>query len=319
MEGDFSPFELRLEFEFESVAEPNHRFESLSPERIELQAAWTAFWKAFVDEVCNPPHRGPIRAMTHDGAYDPGRASGLLGFNFPNQPIFNATAVHPRDLAEGTLRAAFEGRGVVTAPSSAFIASISSEEIAVRDEHFAVAFGASMDEDGRWQFGRLFDFEMQSLEAWEGSLRARGTILIKAVGSSLVLPLAIAAFGAATAPQLGLPIGKFMARQKIESRLMSADVSCVTETRFSFDREQLIQQLEKQMSLSKPMGICQVQAALYALDLSPGKIDGKMGPRTVAAMETFEMRYQLPSHSHNKPVFFNALARALTGEQPPSK
>lgn len=64
------------------------------------------------------------------------------------------------------------------------------------------------------------------------------------------------------------------------------------------------------------MNIRDVQAALLSLDINPGRVDGKPGTKTTAAVKAFQLAYGLVADGIAGPQTKIALARAIAAAKP---
>lgn len=312
---DAKPFELRLKYDFS--ARLTERSLSGKADEAMFAEAWASLWAQVVEEVCAPERllRNRWRYRTLDRTY----LADAPGQAFLSGPAaWFARPIHPEDIPRWDEVLA-NGLARPPVPSASFVSQLRRTPTRVRGEQFAACFGLTFDSTGKFVPAEVVRLQLEPYEVWEGSLRATGVAVLVFLGGSVLLPLTIGAFNGWSAPSLGQAGSKAQAVRKIEQRLETESVHCETEANFHFDRARVVADLEKRFSLTDRAGVCEVQAALFALDLSPGEIDGRLGKHTVVAMRAFEQRWGLPANCANHPLFYHALAQALAGEPPPGK
>jgi hypothetical protein len=313
-------FILRLPYEIyiglsNAHATPHIRAKELFGE------VWSDFWKDFVKKVCFPNERHREFYLEHPPRYSSpspssGRDPGEMDWAIPLHPddLENFPLVY-QDIynVEDVIKIARSSSG--PRPSSKFAVRLDTMSQSFPGELFAVAFGYAVNQQGKPQFGRVLEVELLAFEAKEGSLSSRGVVQLKFIGAALLLPL----FAAAFAPPITAQFEKLTVKGNISRRLADQVVQCQVTGGFYFSRTELIERFEHRLSARGADGICEVQSALHALGYAPGNIDGKPGPKYLAAARAFAAAWGLSEHDIVQPVFFNFLARALTGERPPGK
>lgn len=313
------PIALDLNFDLD-FSIPDFGVASTKTTELEaFESAWRDYWIRFVRSVCLP--QLPKSKM---GGEDDGNK------------VFKRTGIHRSDdcWPEGLVRLAKAvpvpssftpsdealRQGIVDnfpplndpIPAASFLWKLDRDWKQCDAGPFASAYGVADLGWGETEYGKVLTFELQRLEVCEGSLRSRGLARITFWGKTLLFPLAVAAFS----PPVTSGLTEFNARQKIEEQLATQHVLCKVDGEFSYNRVHLIKLLKNRMT-HRETGVCEIQAALSALGFSTGMIDGKFGPQTKASAKAFANRWLLPNDSIKDPVFYDTLARALTGEQPP--
>lgn len=319
-----SKFVIPLSYEIHIDLEDSSRFLhniSHQYEKRLLGEAWSLFWSKFIYSICHPEltkNRYQFRRANQSVN------ESMIGHNIDKSDIHEAFVVPlnmlerlqlPHDSDPEKIRNLCRMVEVESRPSYDFAAKISQIPIMVPGELLAEAVGFGFNSDGEKEFGIVFSAELSDFYVEEGSLRAAGIVALTFFATTLLEPLVTLAV---STPSTDF-IGNKISLHRIEKNLSVQHVTCNVTGGFHFSRTELIMKLEHKLSVGGRSGVCEVQSALAALGYSPGKIDGIEGSDTKAAANAFANAWQLSSDHIGKPVFFNFLARALTGERPPNK
>lgn len=287
-----------------------------------LAAVWAQFWENVVGDICRPlgdEYANPDRVLPHPHVADQ-QGGGIYDHPMANQPLAYAFPLHPRYLREANFSNSTNFRDYWAyrdgaRPPTAFARRLTADPKVFRGQWFAAGIGYTWNGEGEWEQRIVLTVELGSFIAKEGSLWARGVVIATFIGGSVILPLFLNALGTSIAPDVTETRSKIV----ISNRLSKQSVQCDVTGGFTFSRADLAAKFEHRLKLQGAAGICETQSALAALGYSPGLIDGKAGPNYHSAAKTFALAWGLSEKDLHTPVFFNMLARALTGERPPGK
>lgn len=152
-------------------------------------------------------------------------------------------------------------------------------------------------------------------EVSAGSVVARGNGVLIWIAGTILVPIAIAAFG----KEISDPAKEALQRMHIQRNLSSVKGRCVLEGHVQLELDALSRSFEASVFSRSSRGVCVEQAALTIVGRSPGAIDGVDGPQTDAARRTFKQMWGVVDKVPISQEYVSALLKALKGSQPPNK